>query len=226
MYPPSLLLHVVYPHAMPYLVLDFVLLLASLGQFLGPAPLRIGDVAGRLSDSDMEALRQALPTGEQPWLLIGEAAQNANSEFIRVYMRPTTSTSLLRRGREIDARREIAPRSAWTIEPGQSYVQVAIPGRSFDDVQLEQDINRPFSVVGSFDDAELIRLVLFLRTNPTTDAPGLSSRVETWPILGVIREADQSVRVMLRGGLWSGQLIRLREAGQDWVIVSIGMWIA
>ena len=100
-----------------------------------------------------------------------------------------------------------------------------IPGRTFDQIEGDQDINRPFRVIGRFDDTELIRLVEFLRSNPPTRVGG-SNAIRPWPILSIDRKADDSVEVLLRGAVMQGQTITLRQAGQDWVIVRVGMWIA
>jgi hypothetical protein len=96
-----------------------------------------------------------------------------------------------------------------------------MPGRSFDDIQGDQDINRPFNVIGRFDDDELNRLVQFLRADP----PIKSGHIQPWPILSVQRRVDDSVDVLSRGGAGRGQRIELRQAGLDWVIVIVGMWI-
>ena len=120
-------------------------------------------------------------------------------------------------------RRIRPPVGEWSLLRTESYAQVAIPGRSFNDIQGDQDINRPFRVIGRFDDDELIRLVQFLRSDPPYRGP---ERIDPWPFLSMQRKADDSVQVMLRGSVGRGQAITLRQAGQDWVIVSVGMWIA
>ena len=113
--------------------------------------------------------------------------------------------------------------TGWTVQRTESYAQVAIPGRTFDDIQDDQDPNRPFRVIGRFEDEELVRLVQFLRSNPPTRGP---EPIPFWPILSIERKADDSVQVFLRGGVGRGQAITLRQTGQDWVIVIVGMWIA
>src|SRR5712692_4281744 len=93
-------------------------LLASLMQ--SPAtPLRIGDVARRMTEQNITALESLLPSDAKPWLLIGVRAWG---EHVEAYLAPTTITPALRRG---------------TVVSGQvtrSYAQVAIPGRSFDQI--------------------------------------------------------------------------------------------
>ena len=195
-------------------------------------PLRTGDVARKLSQEDVAAIERTLPSGEKPWLLNGERGQVVLSEYIEAYLSTTATTPALRRGMVVSVMRRIRPAvGEWSLSRTESYAQVAIPGRSFDDIQGDQDINRPFRVIGRFDDDELIRLVRFLRSDPPyrgrSDAPYRGpGHIEPWPILSVQRKDDDSVDVTLRGGNLRGQQVTLRQSGQDWVIVSVGMWIA
>jgi hypothetical protein len=201
------------------------LLLAFLMQSPAP-PIRIGDVARQMTEQDVAALESLLPSGARPWLLIGVRWWEKRVE---AYLAPTTTTPALRRG---------------TVVSGQltrSYAQVAIPGRSFDQIDDEQDINRPFQVIGRFSDEELVSLVQLLRSNPPTR--GMHS-IESWPILAISRIEDDccdygrrfpsGVEVLLRETDLGGQVIKLRQAPQetpawvssskDWIIVAIGTW--
>ena len=116
-------------------------------------------------------------------------------EHVEAYLAPTTTTPELRRG---------------TVVSGQltrSYAQVAIPGRSFDQIDDEQDINRPFQVIGNFDDAELVSLVQLLRSNPPTR--GMAS-IESSPILSIRRIEDDccdSDKFSDRGLLYTPNLL-------------------
>ena len=186
-------------------------------------PLRTGDVARQLTEQDVAALERVLPTGGTPWLLNGDPGQIPGAEYIDAYLSPTNTTRALRRGTVITVMRRLAPvRIEWTVQRTESYAQVAIPGRNFDQIEGDQDINRPFRVIGRFDDTELFRLVEFLRSNP----PTRFGSIRSWPILSINRKADDSVEVLLRGAVMQGQSITLRQAGKDWVIILVGMWIA
>jgi hypothetical protein len=202
---------------------QLVVLFASLTQSV-TTPLRTGDVARQLTDQDVAELELILPSGEKPWLLNGDHGQVPNAEYIMVYVPPTNTSPALRRGMAINVMRRITPRTQWTVMRTESYAQVAMPGRTFNQIEGDQDINRPFRVLGHFDDSELVRLVEFLRSSPPT--PSTPDGIRSWPILSVERKADDSVEVFLRGGIMQGQVIKLRQAGQDWVIVIVGMWIA
>jgi hypothetical protein len=187
-------------------------------------PLRTGDVARHLTEHDIAALEVVLPAGGRPWLLNGDPDQIPDAEYIEAYLSPTNTTRVLRRGTVITVMRRLARRTEWTVQRTESYAQVAIPGRNFGQIEGDPDINRPFRIIGRFDDTELVRLVEFLRSNPPTRLG--SNAIRSWPILSINRKADDSVEVLLRGAVMQGQSITLRQVGQDWVIIRFGMWIA
>ena len=196
------------------------------------APLRTGDVARELTEQDIAALEFVLPSGAKPWLLNGDPGDQPKSQYIEAFLSPTTTTSRLRRGPVIRVTRHNDPLTAqtvhwtaWTVHWTGLYAQVAIPGRTFDRIEGDQDMNRPFRVMGRFDDTELVRLVDFLRTNSTVRGTE-NERIQPWPILSMVRQADNAVEVMLRGAVMQGQFIRLRQTGQDWVVLGLGIWIA
>jgi hypothetical protein len=201
---------------------QFTVLFAWLAQSATP-PLRTGDVARQLSQEDIAAIERTLPSGEKPWLLNGDRGDAAGLEYIEAYLPPTNATPLLRRGTVITVMRRIPPHfpeaTEWTVQETHSYAQVAIPGTGFDQIEGDQDTNRPFWVIGRFDDGELVRLVQFLRSDPPIRG---GERVQPWPILIVGRQQDDSVQVLSRGGVGHGQVIKLRQVGQDWMVVGVG----
>lgn len=186
--------------------------------------LRTGEVARQLADADVAALEQALPQGAKPWLLDGEPVLIADVQTIDAYLPPDTVTTSLRRGPILSAMRRTAPATAWAVGGSASYAQVAIAGRNFDQIQGDDDINRPFRVFGRLDDDDLIELVKFLRSNPRK-ARELGA-IKQLPIVSVTRQADDSVEVMLRSGSMQGPWIKLQQAGRGWRIVSVGAWQA
>jgi hypothetical protein len=208
------------------IVFQFVVLWASVAQS-STTTLRTGDVARQLTEQDIAALELVLPSGRKLWFLNGDPAQMPKSQLIQAFLFPITATPLSRRGLVFWIKRGIDPITEWTAEAAESYAQVAIPGRDFDQIEGDQDINRPFRVVGNFSDSELVRLVDVLRSNPPTRGRGANAiAIQPWPILSVERRANDSVKVMLREAVGRGQGITLRQAGQDWIIVEVGMWIA
>ena len=150
--------------------------------------------------------------------------QFGNAQFIQAFLPATVSTPVLRRGEVIGVERR-NPLDAWVVQRAESYAQVAIAGRNFDQIQGDQDINRPFRVIGHFDDSELVRLVESLRSEATLSERDLGS-IQTWPILSVTRKTDDTVEVMLRGADMQGQLIMQRQAGENWTVVVVGVWAA
>jgi hypothetical protein len=186
--------------------------------------VRTGEVARQLADADVAALELALPSGVKPWLLDGEPVLVANVQSIDAYLPPTTVTAGLRRGPILSVARRTAPPAAWAPRDSASYAQVAVAGRNFDQILGDDDINRPFRVSGRFDDLDLIQLVEFLRSSPPVARR--SDAIKLLPIVSVARQADDSVEVMLRGGSMQGQWIKLHQAGRDWRIVSVGVWMA
>jgi|SRR5215831_15028033 len=203
---------------------QFVLLFVSVSQSSSTTS-RTGDVSRQLTEQDVAALERVLPSGAKPWLLNGDPAQLAGFEYIQAYLPPTSATSTLRRGTVIGVMRRTSPLTEWTVTYSSTYAQVAIPGRAFDQIEGDQDINRPFQVTGNFDDTELVGLVRFLRSNPPTIG-GEINAIQPWPILSITRGADRSVQVTLRGAIMQGQEITVRQTDHDWTIIRVGMWIA
>jgi hypothetical protein len=191
-------------------------------------PVRTG-IAMELTEKDLSAIGMLLP--EQPWLLMAETGQFPLRQFIDAYLPPATATSMLRRGTAISVWRQIDIRNnsfagEWTADrPGFEWAQLTIPGSTFDDIQNELDNNRPFRVVGRFDDGELVSLIEFLRSNATNDG-NISTYIRPWAIRYIDRANDGSVRVMLLEKAMQGQSIHLRQTGQTWVVLGIGMWAA
>ena len=184
---------------------QFVAPLVSLVQSTATLPLRNGEVARQLTEEEFAGIQAVLPPGAKPWLLNGDRAHYGNGQFIQAFLSSPISTSELRRGTVISVERRNRRNAfqrpeagdAWVVERTESYAQVAIAGRNFDDIQGEQDINRPFRVIGRFDDSELVRSIQALRSDP---AP------MRWPILSMTRKPDNSVEVLLRMNAFEGRL--------------------
>jgi hypothetical protein len=198
---------------------QLTVLIAWLAQS-APTPLRTGDVAREFRDQDVAALVADLPTGSTPWLINAESGGFRNPA-IEAYLAPTVTSPALRRGTSIAVMWRRTPRKEWTLERRElSYAQVAIPGRSFDDIQGDQDMNRPFHVIGRFDDDELVRIVQLVRSDPPL---GGGVHIQPWPIVSIERKADDSVDVLLRRDSMGGQALKMRKVGQDWLI-GTGTW--
>ena len=135
-------------------------------------PLRIGEVLRQSTEEDIAAAELALPPGAKAWLLVGDRVMAPGEQVIQAFLTPTTDTPALRRGTVVSITRWVIRQATpWTAARTESYAQVAIAGRNFDDIQGDQDMNRPFRIVGRFDDDELVRLVELLRTDPPVRGP-------------------------------------------------------
>jgi hypothetical protein len=190
-------------------------------------PLRIGPVAERLTQQDVAAIQTALPDGTKSWLLIGDPVQVPGLEWIEAYLPATTNTPELRLGKKIGISRWDTPRlkTGWTMERTETYAQVAIPDRNFDEITGSSDINRPFRVLGQFDNNELVSLVQFVRSDPPTKG-GASTAIRPWPIREVQRKVEDTIEISTLGGAMSGQVISIRRDGKGWTILAVGRWAA
>jgi hypothetical protein len=114
--------------------------------------------------------------------------------------------------------------SAWTADQPYEYAQVAIPGRPFDEIHNEHDLNRPFRVVGRFEDEDVIGIVNLIRSKAGAVQNG--KIIVPWPIRSIDHGPDGSIRVMTWEKLLQGQEFSLRREGNNWLITVVAMWIA
>jgi hypothetical protein len=103
----------------------------------------------------------------------------------------------------------------WQARPTQTYAQVALPGRNFEDVKSADDVNRPFTLRGNFTDDDLINIVAFVRSSFDSTRP-----------LSMIEGAGGYGKVTVRASNSSGRWIELERDGQSWKIVRQGMVMA
>jgi hypothetical protein len=191
--------------------------------------VRLGDVARAIAAHDIAAVEQiAVASVGKPWLLNGPRGQISDLQVIEAYGPPEIRTSNLRRGpmATIQRRGDAAGRTwePWSLQYTGSYAHVAVPGRDFDRVDGDRDLNRPFRVNGQFTDAELVSLVSFVRSSPAGPAAGKEKVEGAWPVGLVAREPD-GIRVSTLRDDLSGQRVTLRSRGQAWEVVEIRFWI-
>jgi hypothetical protein len=198
-----------------------------------PTPvIRLGEVARALSDKDIADLIRTLPTGSKPWLLIGERGQSPVGQFVDAYLPAETSTREVRRGSMVPLRRNVRNAAApepWIVmdtnnlQQGRtgSYAQVLMGGRSFDQIQSDDDINRPFLIRGNPTDADLIAVVSVLRGSRANSYPG-GGYVSGLPILTMDWQTNSLVVVDLRdGGILKQQRATLKKEGDTWRITGV-----
>lgn len=241
-------------------LLSAALVAALLPPQAPPAPLVFGPQAATIRPADIESITRAVtPHGGAPWLLTDfrSTPSIAGRQWrATAYLPPSTATGELRRGPVVYVETERTTQTAadpntWRLStlasvglgsPGddlaiQSWAQVALPGRSFDDVTSESDENRPLTIRGRITDADLISSVRFLRSRPPlpTPRPGLIlPPVFPTPVRGILAPAFlnpslPAVRLSLaanNGCLWSVLLQRpwsvpLQRREGEWFIESI-----
>ena len=195
----------------------------------------IGVDGNRLTGKDITDLTKVLPEEKAPWLVVGEgpgAFGPGSVQSYRAYMQPIAATPDVRHGLAFEIARPTGVVSqGWTLttDPGRQpvsfqYAQVAIDGRPFDQIVNEGDSNLPFRLDGPIDDAELVSLVRFVRTQ----APGPIKGIMTKPPDGLsnngpLRLAPGEVRVVLRTTLTEGVLLLLGKVEQRWEILARGI---
>jgi hypothetical protein len=218
-----------------------LLIAAVLDQAVLSQAIRIGD-ARLLSATDVANLERVVPAGgSKPWLLEGPRGEVPALQTIHAYLPPDFAMPELRRGTVVSllrgsaralARMGIPPVSstetAWIVTRTRRYAQVVVPGRTFTEIRGDGDINRPFVVIGEFDDDELVRLVRFLRSSPkgprSKSGPLADSVEGGWPIVSVARQPD-SIEVRLRRDDFAFQAVEVRPSGTGWIIVKMGLVI-
>jgi hypothetical protein len=204
--------------------------LVTVGQ--APTVIRIGEVARELTNTDVADLVQTMPAGSKPWLLIGERGQSPTGQTIEAYLPPVTSTPEVRRGSMIPLRRFVRNTAApepWTVITNYqrggatpiSYAQVLLAGRSFDQIQGDDDTNRPFILKGNPKDNDLVEVVSVLRASRLNRYPG-GGYISGLPILNMDWQTNYFVVVDLRdGGILKQQRATLKKEGAVWVITQV-----
>ena len=198
-------------------------------------PLVFGRQASTIRQADIDGITRAVtPYGGAPWLLTDfhSTPSIAGRQWrATAYLPPSTALGELRRGPVVYVETERTTQTApdpdtWRVSTRASvglgspndasailsWAQVALPGRSFDDVTSESDENQPLIVRGRISDADLISSVRFLRTRPPFPAPrpGLYlPRGFPGPIRGILAPAIlnpvlPAVRISVDGSPGSG----------------------
>jgi hypothetical protein len=177
--------------------------------FQATEPPRIGNFAQSLSAQDVAAIERDALAGKKAWLLVGPYGQSGQT--IAAYTVPDTGTAEVRRGSMTTVRRDVAA-NRWVAARSMKWVQVSINGRDFNAIEGSLDLNRPFTLNGSLDDAELVRIVRLIRSNTAVE--------HTWPINNVLVESSTSIQVMLSGPDMFLQRVILQKQGENWVVSS------
>ena len=190
----------------------------------GTSTLRTGEIAKSLTAEDIATIGEMV--GEKPWLVDGPRPLGppSTSQTITAFFAPTMATPTLRRGGYMIFSRDLNSGPWKGNGSAKPYIQVAIPGRPFEEILNDQDLNRPFRVIGAFQNEELVELVTFIRSNPAAPEGqmGAGVKVGKLPITSIERRPDGSVNVEWRFDPPNqGEAAVIEDRGVGWVLVSL-----
>jgi hypothetical protein len=199
-------------------------------------PLVFGPQAAALRLADIDGIAHAVaPYGGTPWLLTEFRSiplRNGERRWVALaYLAPSTATSEFRRGRLVDVTTELTTRNApepntWRVgDPSRimTWAQVALPGRSFDDVTSDSDENRPLHITGDITDADLVSIVRFIRSRPSLPNPNSQLRLppEPGPVRAILGPAIRHpalpgarVTLGIGAGCFYDVLLERRDGGE------------
>jgi hypothetical protein len=208
--------------------------------------IRLGPTGDRLTDSDLDQIRQLDLGGRAVWLLEGQprGLDPSNSWYVVAYLDPEHVRPDIRRGRLAVLKAEMTSRDGyggpktWTLASMGDYAQVSISTVNPGAIAGSRDPNRPFRVVGAFDDESLVDIVTFIRSGPVLTAEPQSSRgappagifrqvEKSWPIRSVIQQGNAAEVSLLGNGFErSGQTMIVRKDGASWAVTFLAAWFA
>ena len=220
-----------------------VLLIALLAQVESHLPVRLGYTGKHLSTADVQDIASLLP--EDPgniWLAVGHAPNLLNEPrwYVEVFLAPDRTTPALRRGRvetvvaALSGPQAYSGPKQWQKSATAEYAQVPVRGTDPTRVVDGDDLNRPFRVVGSFTDEDLIAIVDYIRSRPVARdranqrGPFTDRARGEWPIGFIVRSGDDVEVTLLepKDREKSGQRAALRRDGRHWTLTRVGYWIA
>jgi len=107
-----------------------------------------------------------------------------------------------------------------------TWAQVALPGRSFDDVKSESDENLPFTIRGEITDADLVSSVRFLRTRPPIPNPRRLNLQSVGPVRLILAPAVlnpplPAVRLSLAAAPGCSWSVLLQRREGEWFVETI-----
>ena len=211
------------------------------------SPVRLGPTGDRLTADDREQIRRLDFGGRAVWVLVGHPRGLilSNSWYVNAYLDPDHVRADIRRGHIAVLKAEMTSPDAydgpktWALVSMSDYAQVPVSTARPDVIAGGRDLNRPFRVVGSFDDDSLVAIVSFIRSGPILGVPsqatkggppdGIFRQVEkSWPIDSVVQRGSAAEVSLLDQSRYekSGQGIILRREGTSWTVTDLGAWVA
>jgi hypothetical protein len=212
--------------------------------------VRLGPTGDRLTSDDVDQIRRLRPDAKPVWLVVGHPRTfiPSNSWYVEAYLAPDASQTRVRRGQIVWVKAELTSPEAydspkrWEFVSTAGYAQVSVEGGGTDAITGPRDLNRPFKVVGTFDDDTLVSIVSFVRSSPSFSPPpssrpeppqvptGIFRQVQgTWPIAAIIGQGESGVELSLLDSSpyeKSGQRVILRRNGNSWVVAHLSAWFA
>lgn len=174
-----------------------------------PSAIRLGPTGDRLTADDREQIGRLDFGGRAVWVLVGQphGFVLSNSWYVNAYLEPDHIRPHIRRGRLAVLKAEMTSPDAydglktWAVASMLDYAQVPATTDKPDVITSGRDLNRPFRVVGTFDDDTLVSIVSTIRSGPILDASlqpktgpppsGVFYQVQKlWPIRSIVQQGN------------------------------------
>lgn len=215
----------------PALLAAFVLVQGS------PLLVEFGVLKHRLTESDVAQISRLATTGaRRPWLVDTYRSQILPETWsVYAHLEPVTRARGLRRGGIVVLEAVVKgniPQHWRVADRTLAWAQVAAGRRDVGDVVTEDSVDRPFRVIGSFTDTELVDLLHYVHTSPRASAPQPAADGGTvvtgprlldgrLPVLEVERRGPTSVWVWVGGTTTPSFRGDLSLSLGRWVLVSV-----
>ena len=195
---------------------------------------RFGRDAARVTAEELDAIALVASSAGEPWAVLTWHSQVMPEErYADVFLQPTVASAVVRRGRflHLMCRPVVADGvcSTWTKRPESgAYVQVLTSSASSVGMAIQNELERPIRVTGSFSDSDLETLVKYIRSEPRLPPEHGPSEVRggSIPIEDIKQQADGSVQVTLSADGISGETAIVTRTPKGWRISQIGWWVA
>jgi hypothetical protein len=199
--------------------------IALLSQAAPDRVVRIGELAGSLTDADLARIeRIAHDNCGRLWLV-----QQRTRQFLFAYCAPEFEQGRLRKDGMLPlARFEQRP---WGLFAQTArYAQVAVGERAVDRPPAgDRDPGRPFFVNANaaLTDFDLVSVVAFIRSGPKPPPSSDSGAPieKDWPIAWIARVSHGALTVALLRDELSGQMVEVRKGDRGWEVVTVRFYI-
>ena len=198
------------------------------------AQVLLGHFPRQLSQAELSQIAQE--AGGTPWVIWGGVTMAPGQLHLAVYLTPQTEFDQLRRGRMVTVRatyngRTPATRSRWAATGTYSYAQFRSHGTTALEMTAEFDRTRPFAIDEAIDDATLVSLCTFIRSQPTgrgrpRDGSPASVVDWTYPISNISRKGNVYIVALIREFSQATQTVTIEPRNGGWVVTDWSISIA